>query len=226
MYLSLCWYSQGFIAFLYTFNFTLAIATYKGCSVALLPFLSLCFIAEYICRLCMWWSIDGSTVSLLPWKRSEILLSVSFSKLDSNLLTLSKTTWQSCNIFSSCFSGCNLLSQCCNSYEFCVSCCLNPARVISWVLVFFSFVYLFLSFSIKYLQYGMFFRDLLILFCRHKKNKYWRWRLLSKLPQVKCYFPNQKERLIFYFTLETLSKLPCISISFTRSLSSKFEINK
>lgn len=192
---------------MYVFDFTLANATYKGCTVALLSFLSLCLIAAYICRLCMWCSIDGSTVSLLPWQRREILLSVSFSKLDSNLLTLSKTTWQSCNIFSSCFSGCNHLSQCCNSYEFCVSCCLNPARVISWVLVFFSFVYLFLSFSIKYLQYGMLFWD---LFCRHKKNKYWRWRLLSKLPQVKCYLPNQRESLKFHFTLETSSKLPCI----------------
>ncbi|XP_059463623.1 uncharacterized protein LOC132192329 isoform X2 [Corylus avellana] len=42
--------------------------------------------------------LSDDNVSLLPWKRSEILF------------------------------GCNLLSQCCNSYEFCVSCCLNPAR--------------------------------------------------------------------------------------------------
>lgn len=93
LYFSLCWYCQGFMAFMYAFDFTLAFATYKGCTVALLPFLFLCFISAYICRLCMWCSTDGSTVSLLPWKRREILLSVSFSKLDSNLLTLSKTTF-------------------------------------------------------------------------------------------------------------------------------------
>lgn len=94
------------------------------------------------CRPYMWCSISRSTVTLLPWKRRKIFLSVSFFKLDSKLLTLSRNTWQAYNIFSSSscsLSGCNLLSQCCNSYEFCVSCCLNPARVFSWVLDFFCF---------------------------------------------------------------------------------------
>lgn len=94
------------------------------------------------CRPYMWCSISRSTVTLLPRKRRKIFLSVSFFKLDSKLLTLSRNTWQAYNIFSSSscsLSGCNLLSQCCNSYEFCVSCCLNPARVFSWVLDFFCF---------------------------------------------------------------------------------------
>ena len=152
------------------------------------------------CRPYMWCSISRSTVTLLPRKRRKIFLSVSFFKLDSKLLTLSRNTWQAYNIFSSSccsLSGCNLLSQCCNSYEFCVSCCLNPARVFSWVLDFFCFFKSLSSISIKYLQYNYF---LIFSFCRHKKRKYLRWRWLSNLPQV------TKKKGQIYFLVEKSSK--------------------
>lgn len=83
-----------FLFFMYSFIFTLIIGTWQR--------LHCCIIAFYFssspkwytyCRPCMWCFINGSTVWLLSWKSREILLSVSFSKLDSVLLTFKATLW-------------------------------------------------------------------------------------------------------------------------------------
>ena len=146
------------------------------------------------CRPYMWCSISRSTVTLLPRKRRKIFLSVSFFKLDSKLLTLSRNTWQAYNIFSSSccsLSGCNLLSQCCNSYEFCVSCCLNPARVFSWVLDFFCFFKSLSSISIKYLQYNYF---LIFFFWQTQKEQVLKVKMAKQSTAG-----NQKERANILF---------------------------
>ena len=146
------------------------------------------------CRPYMWCSISRSTVTLLPRKRRKIFLSVSFFKLDSKLLTLSRNTWQAYNIFSSSccsLSGCNLLSQCCNSYEFCVSCCLNPARVFSWVLDFFCFFKSLSSISIKYLQYNYF---LIFFFLQTQKEQVLKVKMAKQSTAG-----NQKERANILF---------------------------
>lgn len=125
------------LVLMYSFNFTIIIATWQRLHYCIFAF-SFPFSSKWYtyCRPCMWCFINGSTVWLLSWKSREILLSVSFSKLDSILRTF-KTTWRA-HIHFFCFSGCNLLSQCCNSYEFCVSCCLNPSRVYLHSLFYFT----------------------------------------------------------------------------------------
>lgn len=183
-----------FLFFMYSFIFTLIIATWQRlhCCIIAFSFVSSPKWYTY-CRPCMWCFINGSTVWLLSWKSREILLSVSFSKLGSVLLTF-KATWQA-HICFSCFSGCNLLSQCCNSYEFCVSCCLNPSRVYLCSFFFsFSFSGFILSLS--------FFKSIftfLEFFCRHKRNRYWRWKLLNKQLQVKCCFWTKKIRIVLSY---------------------------
>lgn len=118
------------------------------------------------------------------------LVSEFFPSHVANFLLSWKLLKHPINTFDIICSGCNHLSQCCNSYEYCVSCCLNPAWVISYMLVSSNCILCYTpSPSVGHHAIEERIKCCWTSLNRQKRKMYGRWRLQSQPLPVKFLYP-------------------------------------